>query len=133
MVRWWKFSAVGIAGAVMQVAALTIFTSLSSLHYLAATALAVELPVLHNFMWHERWTWKDRAAGNTRPNRLLRFHLSNGLVSIVSNLVLMRWLTGSLHLAIAPANVISILITSCANFALGELFVYPPATAKAQS
>jgi putative flippase GtrA len=34
----------------------------SELHfpYLAATALAVEAAVVHNFFWHERFTWADR-------------------------------------------------------------------------
>ena len=27
-------------------------------NYMAATALAVEPAVLHNFVWHEMYTWK---------------------------------------------------------------------------
>ena len=31
------------------------------MHYLPATALAVEATtVLHSFVWHQRWTWRDR-------------------------------------------------------------------------
>ena len=122
--RWLKFNAVGMAGAVVQLAALAVLTRFLSVGYLWASAAAVEIAVLHNFFWHEHWTWRDRLATGSRRSRLARFHLANGLVSIVSNLLLMRWLAGSLHFAIVPANAISILITSCANFALGEVFGY---------
>ncbi len=40
-----------------------VFAALTLLlgpHYLVATALAVEMAVLHNFFWHRRWTWADR-------------------------------------------------------------------------
>jgi putative flippase GtrA len=30
------------------------------LDYLVATALAVEAAVVHNFLWHQRFTWIDR-------------------------------------------------------------------------
>ena len=83
MIRWVKFNTVGIAGAVLQLAVLWVLTR-AGLHYLIATALAVEAAVLHNFYWHTRWTWKGREAS------LLRFHLANGLLSVVSNLIWMR-------------------------------------------
>ena len=121
--RWLKFNTVGAIGAAVQLAALAIFKSLLHIEYLLATALAVEAAVLHNFVWHERWTWADR-AGQGRARRLLRFHLTNGLVSIVSNLLCMRLLVGRFHLQYLIANVLSIGATSLVNFFLSELFVF---------
>ena len=133
MPRWLRFNAVGAAGALVQLAVLTLLIGGPHVHYLVATAASVETAVLHNFFWHERWTWKDRLDGSSRRLRLLRFHASNGVVSILSNLLLMRWLAGAMHLPIAPANVICILMTSLLNFALGELFVYPRTAGAAPS
>jgi putative flippase GtrA len=56
--------------------------------------------------------------------RLLRFHLSNGLVSILGNLVLMRLLVGQFRLHYMVANVLSIAACSLANFLLSDLFVF---------
>jgi putative flippase GtrA len=56
--------------------------------------------------------------------RLIRFHLSNGTVSIVGNVLLMRWLVGGLHLSILPANFGAILVCSLINFVLGDRFVF---------
>src|ERR1700683_4294103 len=91
--RWLKFNAVGAIGVAAQLAALGIFHGVLRLDYLTATALAVEAAVLHNFVWHERWTWRDRTGSRGGATaRLLRFNLSAGLVSIPTNLALMRWL-----------------------------------------
>src|SRR5438128_10819121 len=59
--RFAKFSAVGAGGVIVQTVALTILLRVSGMHYLVATALAVEASVLNNFVWHRRWTWADRA------------------------------------------------------------------------
>lgn len=120
--RWLKFNAVGLLGVVVQLAALQVFARLSGWHYLAATAAAVETAVLHNFCWHEAWTW--RTSGTGWPARLLRFHLGNGLVSLLANLALMRLLAGSLGLPLLAANLVSISAAALANFAVSEWWVF---------
>lgn len=59
MIQFVRFNAVGILGAAVQLAALRIGTRVIGIHYLAATVLAVEIALLHNFAWHEIWTWKS--------------------------------------------------------------------------
>ena len=115
--RWARFNAVGIAGAVVQLSAIWLLTH-ASVHYLLATALGVEAAILHNFYWHTRWTWKDREP------RLWRFHLANGAVSLLSNLVLMRIFTGWLDVPPVPANLGAITLTSLVNFVLGDRWVF---------
>jgi len=126
--HWLKFNAVGGIGILVQLAALAILKSLLHLEYLLATALAVEIAVLHNFIWHERWTWVERTktAGDIRGvlGRLARFNLSTGAVSIAANLLFMRLLVGQLHVQYLIANLVSIAVTSLANFLLSDLFVF---------
>jgi dolichol-phosphate mannosyltransferase len=123
--RWLKFNAVGAVGAAAQLAALGIFHGLLRLDYLTATALAVEAAALHNFVWHERWTWRDCTdPGGGVLTRLLRFNLSAGLVSILTNLASMRWLVGTHHAQYLMANLVSIAAGSVANFFLSDLFVF---------
>ncbi|MEZ5353621.1 MAG: GtrA family protein [Bryobacteraceae bacterium] len=125
LTRWLKFNAVGAIGIGVQLAALALLTSGFGLHYLAATALAVEAAVIHNFVWHEYWTWRpaDRSPLQA-ARRLLRFNLTTGLVSILSNLFLMRLLVGWLGLPYLPANLIAIAVTNLANFAMAEYLVF---------
>src|SRR5262249_8430739 len=55
-----KFNVVGIAGVGVQLLVLALLKSGFGVPYLTATVLAVETAVLHNFFWHERWTWIER-------------------------------------------------------------------------
>jgi len=124
--RWLKFNLVGGLGIGIQLGVLWMLVSGLGMNYLPATAVAVEAAVLHNFVWHERFTWKERAGGPSRAValRLVRFHAGNGLVSIAGNLALMRMLVGSLHIRYMVANVTTIAICSLGNFAASEWFVF---------
>lgn len=123
--RWLKFNAVGLMGVGVQLAALWLYTAIFGWHYLVATALAVETAVLHNYVWHMAWTWRDRAGDGSSPaTRLVRFHLGNGLVSLLANLALMRLFAGVLHIPLMAANILSITITSLLNFVIGEFWVF---------
>lgn len=115
--RWLRFNLVGAAGIAVQLAVLSFLVSVAGLHYLVATALAVETAVLHNYAWHRYWTWSDRRGS------LLRFNLTTGLISILSNVVLM-WALHRLPIHYLVANGIAIAITNLANFAAAELFAF---------
>jgi len=124
--RWLKFNFVGGLGIIVQLAALQALLHVFHMPYLWATAIAVELAVLHNFAWHERFTWKDRSGGGWQAagTRLLRFEAGNGLISIGGNLLIMRWLVGGIGLKPLIANGIAIAVCSLANFAAGEWYVF---------
>jgi putative flippase GtrA len=124
--RWLKFNFVGGIGIGVQLAALALFRSALHLDYLLATTLAVETAVLHNFLWHERFTWADRPAAHPVQSlaRLAKFNLSNGGVSIVGNLLLMRLLVGELHLNYVLANLLAIAVCSLVNFLLSDRLVF---------
>jgi putative flippase GtrA len=124
--RWLKFNAVGGIGIGVQLAALAIFRSILHLDYLLATALAVETAVIHNFLWHERFTWADRPTRRVIHSlaRLAKFNLSNGLVSLVGNLFVMRALVGGLEMNYVVANLIAVATCSLVNFLLSDRFVF---------
>lgn len=124
--RGLKFYAVGGVGIGVQLAALVVFRSLAHLDYRAATVLAVEIAVIHNFLWHENVTWADREAlraSHWLP-RFLKFNATNGLLSIVGNLVLMQVMVGSLGMNYLAANVLTIALCSVANFLVSDRFVF---------
>ena len=107
---------------IVQLGSLALINRLVPGHYLVATAIAIELTLLHNFVWHLKYTWRDRPAG--RAAQLLRFHVSNGLVSLIGNLLLMRLLAGAAHLPLLVANALAILICSVLNFSLGHNWAF---------
>jgi putative flippase GtrA len=126
-----KFNTVGGIGIGVQLAALAVFRSWLKLDYLLATGLAVEIAVIHNFVWHERFTWVDRPAARPVQSlvRLAKFNASNGAVSIVGNLVVMRLLVGKLKFNYVASNCVAIVVCSLLNFVLGDRFVFDSSTA----
>ena len=124
--RWIKFNTVGAIGIVVQLAALAILRSWLELDYLLATAIAVEIAVLHNFIWHERFSWADRPPARFTHSliRLAKFNATNGAVSIVGNLLLMRLLVGRFKLNYVLSNCVAIAVCSLLNFLLGDRFVF---------
>ena len=131
LVRWLRFNCVGGIGIALQFAILFVLKDVLHLDYRIATVLAVELTVLHNFIWHERFTWVDRTRNDPLlssprnwPARLLRFNLSNGAVSLVGNLALMTLLVGAGHVSYLLANGIAIVLCSLVNFLVSEEWVF---------
>jgi putative flippase GtrA len=130
LLRWVKFNAVGGIGIVVQLAAMAVLRSWLKLDYLLATGAAVEIAVIHNFLWHERYTWADRPARRPVQSlvRLAKFNASNGTVSIVGNLLLMRLLVGELKFNYVASNLLAIVVCSLVNFLLGDRFVFDAET-----
>jgi putative flippase GtrA len=123
-IRYWKFNLVGAIGMVVQLGSLALFNRWAPSHYLCATAAAIEITLLHNFVWHLRYTWRDRRDDSSLVTQLVRFHLSNGLVSMLGNLALMRILVHQAHLPVLVANSIAILCCSIVNFCLGNCWAF---------
>jgi putative flippase GtrA len=122
--RWLRFNLVGVFGMGVQLTALAVLSRCLPHHVLLATAVAIELTLLHNFTWHVRYTWRDRGDGGSVMQRLTRFQLSNGLVSIAGNLAVMHVLVSKTHLPVVAANVVAILSCSVANFWLGDRWAF---------
>jgi putative flippase GtrA len=124
LIRWGKFNLVGAVGMVVQLASLALFNRCFAGHYLLASAAAIELTLLHNFVGHLHYTWRDRRDNSALLAQLMRFHLSNGLVSMLGNLALMRLLVGVAHIPLLAANGIAILCCSILNFCLGNNWAF---------
>jgi putative flippase GtrA len=136
LVRWCKFNCVGGIGILVQFAALYLLKSVLRFNYLGATAIAVEAAVVHNFVWHEQFTWADRTlieAGRFASTqsqwrrsvpRFVRFNCTNGAVSILGNLALMKVMVGLGHMDYLLANGIAIVLCSLVNFLVSDEWVF---------
>ncbi len=126
LVRWLKFNAVGAAGIVLQLAVLFALKSGLHVSYLMATAVAVEAAVVHNFLWHERFTWPDRVQPSWRESlpRLLRFNVTTGVVSIAGNIAITAVLVGAAGWNFMAANGIAIVACSLLNFVVSDRYVF---------
>jgi putative flippase GtrA len=124
--RLTAFFAVGTMGFILQLAAIALFTSATHWPYVAATLAGVELAVLHNFCWHERWTWRDRSS--SRPGvwmRLARYHAGTGATSLAGNVALTALFVEVFGLPPVAANAGAVAAMSAANFLVADRWVFP--------
>lgn len=131
--RWLAFNAVGAMGVAVQLVTLVALTEAAGLDYRVATVLAVETAILHNFLWHERWTWRDRVSAGPGPwARLAWFNLLTGTLSISANVVFTTLYVSALDIHYTLANLLAIASCSLLNFIANDRFVFrvraaPPA------
>jgi putative flippase GtrA len=121
--RFGRFAGVGVAGFAVQLGALALLAR-AGVPAAVATALAVEAAVLHNFVWHERWTWHDRAGSAGRLARLVRFNMATGLLSIVGNVAITMALVRVAHVPLLLANLSAVLALSVVTFAVADRWVF---------
>ncbi len=126
LARLGKFNLVGLLGAALQLLLLYLMTKRLHIAAIAATPIAVEIVVLHNFVWHEGLTWRDRdlKSGWQRITRLWRFHLGNGFISVFGNTALVYCLVERLNAPVLPSAVAAIVLCSLINFFVADQWVY---------
>jgi putative flippase GtrA len=121
-VRCGRFLAVGLSGFLLQLGTLSALMR-TGWAWMPATIASVELAVVHNYLWHARWTWRDRPEA--RVTGFFRFQIANGLASIAGNVVLMALLAGALGLPPLLANAIAVGVLSILNFFSADRWVFP--------
>ena len=131
VMRVLRFSVAGLIGFLVQVAALWLLVSFTTMHYVPATIVAVEMAILINFVWHDRWTWRDRPVSSERERwtRLARFNAMTGLTSIAGSVIVTAVLVELLSLSPIVANVISVMALGAVNFAGANTLVFRSAVA----
>ena len=126
------FNVVGLGGFVVQISAIALLTRHLGWPAFAATAVALELAALQNFLAHSRWTWRDRPvpsrvegpAPSARSwlRRYWRYQVAK-TASLVANLAITALL---IHAGLPPevANTAAVLACAIPNFLVSERFVF---------
>jgi putative flippase GtrA len=124
--RFGRFSLVGALGAGLQVLVFDLLLKFFQMPEVAAAPIAVEIVVLHNFWWHERFTWRDRGLNGLRQRiiRLWRFHVSSGLISLAGNTGLTYYFVEQLKSPALASAVAAIAICAPVNFLIADRWVY---------
>ncbi|MEK7863560.1 MAG: GtrA family protein [Chloroflexota bacterium] len=114
----------GALGIGVQLVALWLLADVARVHYMLATTAAVGLAVVHNFVWHRWWTWRDRAEAGSLPVAFVRFAAANGALSLIGNLGLTATLVSGAHLGPVVGNAVAIGFCGLLNFRLGDAVVF---------
>jgi putative flippase GtrA len=122
MTRGARFVTIGSAGFLLQLSALWLLTAGAHWTWMPATCVAVELAIIHNFLWHVRWTWHDRHG--TWLARFVKFQLATGATSLGGNAALMVLFSGALGWPPLAANAAAVALLSLLNFVAADRWVF---------
>src|SRR5215469_12032670 len=78
------------------------------------------MPWVQSALW---FSWADRKS-RARFERLAKFNLTNGAISILGNVGFMKVFVGGLGMNYFVANLLSIAICSLMNFLVSDVFVF---------
>jgi dolichol-phosphate mannosyltransferase len=120
-----RFNLVGVMGFALQTTTLWLLVRWAGASAGVAIAIAVLAAVSHNFVWHERFTWRGLPR-ERRFRRWLSFHLSTGTVSLVTNVGVTMMVMRVTGLPVLPSNVIAVAIGSLANFWINDRLIFRP-------
>ena len=115
-----KFALVGSAGVLVNSGALYVLYEWVRMPLVAASALAVEMAILHNYLLNDRWTFGRRLPS---LGRFAKFNL----VSLGGLLITTGTLYGLVHflgLHYLLANLIGIGLATLWNFSLSLFWTW---------
>ncbi len=121
--RWMRFNLVGLMGFTLQAITLWALVRWSGLPSSVSIAIAVVVAISHNFVWHERFTWRDRPR-HERARRWLSFNASTGLISLISNVGVTMAVMTVTGLPVLPSNIIAVVSASLLNFVISDRLVF---------
>jgi len=120
-----SFGIVGISGIFVNMGILWIITHYANIHYALASPIAIELSIINNFIWNDRFTWHGRrsALQHSIWYGLLRFNLVSWIAGSMNWLLLIAFTEG-LGLYYLWGNLLAIAIASALNFVLNEKWTF---------
>jgi dolichol-phosphate mannosyltransferase len=121
-----RFNLVGVMGFALQTLTVWLLVRWAGASAAVAVTLAVLTAVSHNFVWHERFTWRDLPREH-RLKRWWSFHMSTGTVSLLTNVGVTMAVMNLTGLPVLVANTIAVAIGSIVNFWINDRLIFRPA------
>ena len=121
---WIRFGTSATFFRFLAVATSGVFVNLGTLYLLhevieapgpLASAISIELSIVSNFVWHDRWTFSGRPVANSVMGRFLRFNAVSGS-SIVIQFAVFLVLTEALSLHYLLAQLAGIAVGGILNY-----------------
>jgi putative flippase GtrA len=121
--RWVRFNIVGVMGFALQTVTLSLLVRWAGLSTGLAVTVAVLVAVSHNFLWHEHFTWPSLPRED-RCRRWVSFHVSTGILSVLSNVGMTVLVMAATGLSVVVANVVAVVMMSLVNFWVSDRVVF---------
>ncbi len=120
LLRFGKFAVVGATGALVNTAVLILLYQQLHLPLIAASVAAVEISIIYNFVWNDRWTFA-RHGWSFERFAMFNSVAVGGLIITTATL----WaLVTQAHVRYLWANLVGIGLGMTWNFAVNSLWTW---------
>jgi putative flippase GtrA len=110
-------------GAVVQ-ALVVVAATWAGCSPVTATILGIEAAILHNFAWHDRWTWGDRPRPESRVARLVRYNLAMAGTSLLVGAAVTWMVVAGFGWSVLPANAVAVAVAALANYVTSDRVIF---------
>ncbi len=117
-----KFASVGALGTLVNLGTLALLRYVVGIHHYIASAVAIEVSVIHNFTLNDLWTFRESRVGNPLM-RLLKFHLTSLTAILIQYVTSVITYTYLIRESIV-AQLIGILLGYVVNYLASRTFVW---------
>jgi dolichol-phosphate mannosyltransferase len=121
-----KFCLVGASGVVVDMGVLWFLLQqdVMTVPMAVAKALAAESAIVNNFVWNDRWTFRNAAGASDRGSGLARFLRFNAISFAGLGLNVGLFLAQVSLLGTNPylANAVAIVLVACFNFGMSRRY-----------
>ena len=116
-----RFLVVGLSGVAVDMLMLYLLSdpSMLNLGLTRSKIMASEVAIVNNFLWNDRWTFKDLAKGQNQKRQVLKRFIKFNLVclmGVILNVLILNTLFNTFHINRYLANFIAIAIVTLWNF-----------------
>lgn len=127
-----KFGTVGGLGVAVNSGVLYLCTEWIRLDYRVGSIIAIELAILHNFLWNYLWTFGNRGRRSLRHagRSLVKFNISSSMTALAVNWVTLVFLTEVAGLNYLLSNLVGITLGTTSNFLLSRHWAFLPSKSK---
>ena len=118
-----RFCMVGTLGFGINFGLLTLLYKKIGAPLFFSQLLAAEIALFHNFIWHHKWTYKNKNVSKTIKNLLIQFHATSWM-AIVGSAVIISVLVNKAGLDYVLALILSSGAALAWNFAWTKLVIW---------
>ena len=121
--------AVSWLGMVVNTGCLYLFKGVLHIRIIPAALMAIEVAIIHNFIWHRHWAWRDRTANNHQSffRQLLLYNVFTGAVDMVANVSVLWSLSTFFHIHYLLANVLGMIAGPFIKFWVNDKIIFKEA------
>ncbi|HEY3295553.1 MAG TPA: GtrA family protein [bacterium] len=125
--RGTRFMIVAWIGMAVNTALLFLFKGVMGIPLIPASLLAIEIAILHNFIWLRYWAWSDRKTDNQRPpfwKQLIVYNLATGAVDLMANVTILWVLATLFGVHYLVANIIGMILGPFIKFWVNDKLIF---------